>query len=127
MSRPLALIIGDNPALNLALSSLLEIYDINSEVPDIGTFTHAQLVTFKPELLILDFPLYRYIGISILIDTRCDLRLRHTKLIVLTTERCVGVSELRLADAILIKPFPIEVLESEVCRLTEIPVKGKAE
>jgi DNA-binding response OmpR family regulator len=119
MTKPLALIVEDDRRLGDTLVDLLELLDLRCEYGANATQARQQLSKLKPELVLLDLPLYNRIGLELLTDIRVDLRLRDTKVIVITTQEYSDTAELHLADAVLLKPFTFDSLEETISELIE--------
>jgi DNA-binding response OmpR family regulator len=119
MSKPLALIVEDDRRLGDTLVDLLEVLDLRCRYSTDAAQARQKLTKLKPDLVLLDLPLYNRTGMEILTDLRIDLRLRDTKVIVITTDQYAETAELQLADAVLIKPFTFELLEETVYGLID--------
>lgn len=118
MPKPLALIVEDDRRLGDTFTDLLELLGLRVACSADGAQARQQMGKLRPDLVLLDLPLYNRTGTELLTDLRIDLRLRDTKVIVITTEQYAETAELRLADAVLIKPFSFDLLEATVKRLT---------
>jgi DNA-binding response OmpR family regulator len=119
MTKPLALIVEDDRRLGDTLVDLLELLDLRCEYGANAAQARQQLSKLKPDLVLLDLPLYNRAGLDILTDIRVDLRLRDTKVIVITTQEYADIAELQLADAVLLKPFSFDSLEETIYELIE--------
>jgi DNA-binding response OmpR family regulator len=112
MPNPLVLLIEDDRRLRDTIFDLLELLDIDCMIADEEMTTRANLVTLKPDLILLDIPLRVRSALPILTDVRLDFRLRDTKLVLIAVDECADAPEFRLADTVLIKPFAIGDLET---------------
>ena len=119
MPKPLALIVEDDRRLGDTLVDLLELLDLRCEYCPNAAKARQQLSQMKPDLVLLDLPLYPRDGLDLLTDIRAGLRLRDTKVIVVTTQEHAQTAELHLADAVLIKPFSFDDLEQTIFRLID--------
>lgn len=121
MTKPLALIVEDDRRLGDTLVDLLELLDMRCEYSANAEQARLQLSKLKPDLVLLDLPLYNHVGLEILTDIRLDLRLRDTKIIVITNQDYSGTAEMDLADAVLLKPFSFDALEQAIYELIDVP------
>jgi DNA-binding response OmpR family regulator len=112
MPNPLVLLIEDDRRLRDTIFDLLELLDIDCRIANEEMTTRANLITQKPDLVLLDMPLRVRSALRILTDIRLDFRLRHTRVVVIGADEYTDVPESRLADAVLVKPFAIGELEA---------------
>lgn len=112
MPNPSVMLIEDDRHLRDTIFDLLELLDIDCTIASEDMTTRANLVTLKPDLVLLDMPLRVRSALCILTDIRLDFRLRHTKLVVIVADEYADIPECRLADAVLVKPFAIGELET---------------
>jgi|SRR5690606_31918620 len=121
MPKPLALILEGDRRLGDTLVDLLELLEMRCELIRDSKQARQQITHLKPDLVVIDLPFYKRTGLEILTDIRIDLRLRDTKVIVISTDQYTETAELDLADAVLIKPFSFNLLEETVYTLIELP------
>lgn len=114
MPKPLTLIVEDDRRLGETLTDLFELLGLRVEYGADSARARQQMGELKPDLILLDLPLYNRGGLDFLSDLQSDLRLRDAKVIVITTEQYAETADLRLADAVLIKPFSFDLLEATV-------------
>lgn len=119
MLKPLALIIENGRRLGDTLIDLLELLDLRCEYNYGGAQVRQQLTGLRPDLVLIDLPFHGHAGLDLLTTIRTDLRLRDTKVIVFTSDQYADTTELQLADAVLIKPFSLDLLEESVYRLID--------
>jgi DNA-binding response OmpR family regulator len=111
---PLIIALGRDRSLNYALCELLKTRDIHCEPYEASSITHEELVKLGPNLVLLDLNHPKDPSLKILTAIRHDQRLQQTKVMILTTESCSKLPNLHLADAVLIVPCQIDVLETEI-------------
>jgi CheY-like chemotaxis protein len=104
MSKPLALIIEDDPEIAKILSlSLKNQFDV--EILSDGSFAITRLAQVVPLLIVLDLHLPTVSGMDILTHIRSNGRLGKTKIIVCTAD-ALRAEELRShVDLVLLKPI----------------------
>lgn len=119
MPKPLALIVEDDRRLGDTLVDLLELLDLRCEYSPNAAHARQKLSKLKPDLVLLDLPLYHRDGLDLLTDIRAGLRLRDTKIIVVTVQEYPYTAELHLADAVLIKPFSFDDFEQTIFSLID--------
>jgi CheY-like chemotaxis protein len=124
MNKPLALVIADDRRLGDTLVDLFELLGFRCEFRENAKQAKEVMRKFKPDIALIDHPFYKRTGLEILTDIRTDLRLRDTKVIVITTDDHADTAELRLADAVLLKPFSFDLLEETVYELTDNPASS---
>jgi DNA-binding response OmpR family regulator len=117
MPNPLVLLIEDDSRLSDTISDLLELLDIDCMAVRDGMTSRASLAGLKPNLVLLDMPVRSRRSLAIIADIRGNLRLRHTKLVLITADEYADAPEYRLADAVLMKPFAVGDLEAVLLRL----------
>lgn len=111
MSKPLALIIEDDPEIGNILSFSLE-NEFEIEVIQDGQEALARLAEVVPALIMLDLYLPTVSGVDIFAQIRSDARLKTTKVIVCTADAIHAESLRNQADLVLLKPIsPSQVRE----------------
>jgi two-component system, OmpR family, KDP operon response regulator KdpE len=104
MSKPLALIIEDNPEIAKILSlSLRNEFEVES-ITD-GNSAIARLAQVVPVLIVLDLHLPDVPGMDIFTRIRSDARLKATKVIVCTADALRAEMLRGQADLVLLKPI----------------------
>lgn len=103
MSKPLALIIEDDPLLSKIFSITLQ---NNFEIETIvdGGLALPRLQQVAPSLVVLDLHLPNVSGRDILTQIRADARLTNTRVIVTTADALMADLLQDEADIVLLKP-----------------------
>ena len=117
MSTPLVLLVEDDYRLCDTISDLLQLLEIEYRVTQNATNSLASLIALKPDLILLDLPACRRGDHNIVTDIRLDFRLRQTKLVLIADDEYPDAPKVRVADAVLKKPFLVGELESVLRRL----------
>lgn len=111
MSKPLALIIEDDPEIGNILSLSLE-NEFAIEIIQDGREALTRLAEIVPALIMLDLYLPTVSGMDIFQQIRSDDRLKTAKVIVCTADALHAESLRSQADLVLLKPIsPIQVRE----------------
>jgi len=111
MSKPLALIIEDDPEIANILSISLE-NEFQIEIILDGNKALARLAEVVPALIMLDLYLPHVSGMDIFTKIRSDARLKTTKVIVCTADALHAETLRSQADLVLLKPIsPLQVRE----------------
>lgn len=111
MTKPLALIIEDDPTLGEIFSITLE-SDFQTETITDGQAAAARLADVIPALVILDLNLPSLPGSEILARIRSDERLSKTRVILATADDHKANLIYDQADMVLLKPIsPIQLKE----------------
>jgi CheY-like chemotaxis protein len=104
MSKPLALIIEDDPEIaNIISISLRDQFETES-ITD-GGAALARLAEVIPSLIVLDLHLPMLSGTDIFRQIRSDLRLKGTKVILCTADALQAELLQSQADLVLLKPI----------------------
>jgi CheY-like chemotaxis protein len=118
MTKPLALIIEDNPQLNqiyvVALRETFEIKTFRGAQPAL-----KQLEQTVPTLIVLDLHLPDTSGQKILETIRTDERMQDTKIILTTADVQMADMLYEQADIVLLKPVSPGQLRDLATRLCE--------
>lgn len=103
MSKPLALIIEDDPEIaNILSISLKSDFEVES-ITD-GNAAITRLTQVVPVLIVLDLHLPEVSGMDIFARIRSDARLRQTKVIVCSADALRADVLRSQADLVLLKP-----------------------
>jgi two-component system alkaline phosphatase synthesis response regulator PhoP len=114
MSQPFVLVIEDDTTLGATLIEILEFLDLSPELIPNGVLAIDRLAIVTPALILLDVHLSGSSGIDILADIRADERFNATKVIVMTADLFVDMTDLHAADAVILKPFTIDALAAAI-------------
>ncbi|MBN1310904.1 MAG: response regulator [Anaerolineae bacterium] len=117
MSKPLALIVEDNPDLASILTMALQ--SVGFEVEEIhdGGKALARLAEIVPALVILDLHLPHLSGTNALRQIQSDTRLLNTRVVIATADAAMA-DELRdQADLVLLKPLSVSQIRDLAVRL----------
>lgn len=116
MSKPLALIIEDDPEIATILSiSLKNEFEVES-ITD-GNLAITRLAQVVPVLIVLDLHLPEISGMDIFTHIRADARLRETKVIVCSADALRADVLRSQADLVLLKPVSPGQLRELACRM----------
>jgi two-component system, OmpR family, phosphate regulon response regulator PhoB len=112
MSRPLVLVVDDNPTMQNVLTMTFKMEGMNTLVAERGEYAWGLLHRDKPDLVILDVNLKGKIsGIHILRAMRKDPDLKNIPVVLLTAEHVAADSpEAQAADLVMLKPADPEQL-----------------
>ena len=119
MSKPLALIVEDDPYLNKIFSVTLKT-DFEVESMDTGDAALARLDQVVPALVVLDLHLPGASGEVILSKIRKDSRLTKIRVILSTADERQAEVLHGKADVVLLKPVSpsqLKFLAQRLCRL----------
>ena len=117
MSKPLALIVEDDPDIGTIFSVALKMAGFQPELIDSGAKAVAWLAAKVPDLVVLDVRLPHVSGVEILRQIRADPRLAKTPVIVTTAYPESAAFLQEQADLVLIKPIDISQLLKLATRL----------
>jgi DNA-binding response OmpR family regulator len=116
MTRPLAVIIEDDPHLNEIMTLTLEAdFEINACVD--GTSGWQRLSEVTPHIIVLDLNLPGMPGKEILKKVRGDKRFHTTKVILTTADERQAETLTDVADIVLLKPVSPAQLRELALRL----------
>ncbi len=111
MTKPLTLIIEDDPQLGQIFSITLQ-HDFSVEVLRDGPAALKRLEQVRPALIVLDLHLPDVSGKTILIKIRADERLAKVPVILATADARQADELSDQADIVLLKPIsPIQLRE----------------
>ena len=116
MTKPLALIIEDDPQLNTIMSITLQ-GDFEIETCAYGNAGMARLKQTIPNVVILDLNLPGTSGKEILQSIRADERLSKTRIILTTADERQAETLREEADIVLLKPVSPAQLRGLALRL----------
>ena len=119
MTKPLALIIEDDPQLNTIVSIALRV-DFEIESWADGNAGLERLKQTIPNVVILDLNLPGVSGKEILRSIRADERLSKTRIILTTADERQAETLREEADIILLKPVSPSQLKELALRLRSI-------
>jgi DNA-binding response OmpR family regulator len=113
MTKPLALIIEDDPQLSRIFAKALESH-FETQIAEDGAAAYASLslARLAPRIIVLDLNLPGMSGKDILLNLRQDFRLLHTPVILCTADHHTAEFLQDKADIVLLKPVsPIQLRE----------------
>ncbi len=116
MTKPLALIIEDDPTLNEIFTLTLGT-DFETETILDGDTAMSRLADVVPALVVLDLHLPGKPGREILASIRADARLSETRVILATADRQQADLINEQADIVLLKPISPTQLKDLAQRL----------
>ena len=116
MTKPLALIIEDDPQLNTIMSITLQA-DFEIETCADGNHGLDRLKQIVPNVVILDLNLPGASGKEILTSIRADHRLSKTRIILTTADERQAETLRDEADIVLLKPVSPSQLKELALRL----------
>jgi DNA-binding response OmpR family regulator len=119
MTKPLAIIIEDDPQLNAIMSITLQA-DFEIEAFSNGDIGLERLRQTIPNVVVLDLNLPGAPGKEILQSIRADERLSNTKIILTTADERQAETLREEADIILLKPVSPSQLKELALRLRSI-------
>jgi len=112
MSKPLVLIVEDDPQLSVVFSTALKV-DFEVDSCQNGDLALQKLVGTTPDLIVLDMHLPGKSGKEILEHIRADKRFSNSKIILTTADSLLAYSLYNQADLVVLKPVsPIQLRES---------------
>lgn len=116
MTKPLALIIEDDPHLGQIFSLTLQ-QDFDIEIITDGQSALNRLAQIMPAIVVLDVNLPSVSGNNILTQIRADQRLKKTKVVIATGDSNQYSVLQNEADLVILKPFSPLQLSELVSRL----------
>ena len=117
MSKPLALIIEDDPDLSEIFSISLRGGGFDTEMIRDGQLAVDRLAGEPPTIIVLDLHLPHVEGATILNKIRADERFAKTAVIVASADAQVADSLRGKADLILLKPVSVDQLRDLAKRM----------
>ena len=119
MTKPLALIIEDDPQLNTIMSITLQT-DFEIETCADGNAGLNRLKQTNPKVVVLDLNLPGASGKEILQSIRADERLSQTRIILTTADERQAETLQEEADIVLLKPVSPAQLRELALRLRSV-------
>ncbi|MBN2118289.1 MAG: response regulator [Anaerolineales bacterium] len=116
MSKPLALIIEDDPEIGNILSISLQ-NEFEIELLNDGNEALVRLAQVVPALIMLDLYLPAVSGMDIFARIRSDPRLKTTKVIVCSADAIHADALRSQADLVLLKPISPSQVRELACRM----------
>ncbi len=117
MSKPLAIIIEDDPDLSEIFSVSLRSGGFDTEMIRDGQAAVERLAGAPPSIIVLDLHLPRVDGATILGKIRADERFAKTAVIVASADAQVADSLRSKADLVLLKPVSVDQLRDLAKRM----------
>ena len=117
MSRPLALIVEDEPDSAVIFSAALRAAGFDTEIIGDGRRALERLAVTLPGVVVLDLYLPRVSGVEVLRQIRADPRYRDVRVMVVTAAPDKAEVLEGQADLILIKPIGFTQLRDLAARL----------
>jgi DNA-binding response OmpR family regulator len=117
MTRPLALIIEDDPKLSTIYDTVVTQAGYETEIIRRGDEALKRLSSVSPRLILLDLHLPYVSGIELLKVIRATETLAKTPVIVLTADLYLAESLEELADHVIIKSYGVSRLRELVAKL----------
>ena len=119
MSKPLALVIEDDPDLSEIFSVTLRGGGFETEVVQDGKVALDRLAGTVPALILLDLHLPHVTGATILENIRADQRFNKTAVIVASADARLAEEMHVQADLVLLKPVSIDQLRELAQRMLQ--------
>jgi DNA-binding response OmpR family regulator len=112
MTRPIALIIEDDPILGKVFQIALQKAGFDTDLDPDGNLYHQKLAERLPALIVLDVHMPFASGVDILLELHADERWMHIPVIVTTADLQRSKSLQGKAEYILLKPVSVSQLVS---------------
>ena len=119
MSKPLALVIEDDPDLSEIFSMTLRSGGFETEVIQDGKTALNRLAGTPPAIILLDLHLPHVTGVKILENIRADERYAKTAVIVASADARLAEEMHVQADLVLLKPVSIDQLRQLAQRMLQ--------
>jgi len=119
MSKPLALVIEDDPDLSEIFSMTLRGGGFETEVIRDGQLALNRLAGTPPVIILLDLHLPHVTGATILQNIRANERFAKTSVIVATADARLAEEMHVQADLVLLKPVSIDQLRELAQRMLQ--------
>ena len=117
MSKPLALIIEDDPDLSQIFSVSLHGGGFETEIIEDGESAIARLMGIPPAIIVLDLHLPGVDGATILKHIHANDRFSKTSVIITTADAQMGDGLRGKADLVLLKPVSVNQLRELAKRM----------
>lgn len=121
MSKPLALIIEDDPKLGDIFTFALEAADFATELIADGELASRRLTEVVPTVIVLDLHLPNVSGEALLQQIRADIRLTQSHVMLATADARLAEYLRHQTDLMLLKPISPAQLRDLARRLHPIP------
>lgn len=105
MTKPLALIIEDDPKLGDIFSLSLQAAEFETELVTDGDMARTRLAQVVPHVIVLDLHLPHISGEQLLQQIRADHRLNDTKVMLATADSQAANYLQAESDLVLLKPI----------------------
>ncbi|MBI4630591.1 MAG: response regulator [Chloroflexi bacterium] len=119
MTKPLALIVEDDPRLSDIFSVALRSIDFETEIAADGKVAISRLTEIVPTIVLLDLNLPGASGHEVLKSIRADERLSKTRVILTTADAAFADMIHDEADFVFLKPISPSQLRELASRLRE--------
>jgi DNA-binding response OmpR family regulator len=117
MSTRTALIVGDNHSLYIHISNLFQQHGCQCKIALNGGLSTDQLLTIKPDFLILDLPLRSSPAMQTAKQIGETLKQMRTRAMIMAPGALLQRHDLKFADVHLAKPFSPKEAETAVQKL----------
>jgi two-component system phosphate regulon response regulator PhoB len=117
MTKPLALIIEDDPRLAGIFTYALQAAGFETEMIRDGQTAQARLAGTTPALVMLDLHLPHISGEALLRQIQADKRLAETRVMLATADALLAAHLREEADLVLLKPISVSQLTDLAARL----------
>ncbi|MBK7919351.1 MAG: response regulator [Chloroflexi bacterium] len=117
MSKPIALIVEDDPRLSDIFSETVRSAGYEIEVIADGRQAMGRLVEIEPALVVLDLHLPHVMGQEVLAYIRQQERLQKTRVMLATADAGLAASLEKQSDLVLLKPISVGQLRALALRL----------
>lgn len=117
MTKPLALIIEDDPRLSQIFAMALNAAEFDTMIVDDGRAAVAQLADITPALIILDLHLPYVSGPEVLRQIKTDKRFTQTRIMVTTADPLTAEQIRPDVNLVLLKPISFSQLRDLANRL----------
>jgi len=116
MTRPIAMIVEDDPQLGWIFAKALEEH-FDTEIINDGRDAFMRLDQVAPAIIVLDLNLPGMDGTDILHGIRQDARLQHSRVILCTADNHSAEPLQEIADIVMLKPVSPKQLRDIAVRL----------
>ncbi|MEX1248837.1 MAG: response regulator [Anaerolineales bacterium] len=110
MAKPYAMVVEDDPLVSELFQRALKDAGYQADVMDNGHKAQANLVFTSPDLIVLDLHLPSLDGGVLLRQIRSQMRLVHTRVLLITGDAQMAERYQGQADEVLLKPVGYEQL-----------------
>jgi CheY-like chemotaxis protein len=120
-NRPVILVVDDNPAIRLLIQDILDDMQYKVMLAADGPTALTAMTTIVPDLVTLDLDLPGITGGQVLELIRQQDSLRDVKVVIVSSTEIIPPQVKELSQAILRKPFDVDVLLDIIQRLAPPP------